>query len=105
MMHKLHQVLQCRQCKSPLVISTSYDALFCSTGHTYPFDRNCLIYGDFKQRPSELSIRDQQAAGYLKHLNDFHLNPQSVGLLLMADFLQHLGGAEQRQIFLHRMID
>lgn len=38
-------------------------------------------------------------------LNDFHVQPNSIELLLMADFLQHLGDAEKRRIFLRRMFD
>lgn len=38
-------------------------------------------------------------------LNNFYVHPESYGLLLMAGFIHHLGGAKERQIFLRRMIE
>lgn len=63
----LYTVLQCRYCMASLFISSQRTQLCCSSGHTYSFDRDHLIYGDFNEKPVELGIRNRQAFGYLAH--------------------------------------
>jgi 2-polyprenyl-3-methyl-5-hydroxy-6-metoxy-1,4-benzoquinol methylase len=63
------------------------------------FFRTSLDINDTNAAKKSASVTFVQA-----DLNDFHVHPQSIGFLLMADYLQHLGGTEERQIFLRRMI-
>lgn len=72
-------------------------------------DRGLAVLGvdfsDVSLRVNAEHVGVRNRVGYVQaDLNDFFVQPDSVSVLLMADFIQHLGGFEKQKTFLERAL-